>query len=113
MQDDKGEHGQPPHSRASSPGRNRFHLADRRDRIELEHTYKSVGRPGKGGPETLTALAKEADETICLDTPAALGAIGHYYRDFHQMSDAEVTDLLALGDAVNGDAADTVTRRGD
>jgi len=46
-------------------------------------------------PETLTAFAKEADETICLDMPAALGAIGHYYRDFHQMSDAEVTDLLA------------------
>ena len=46
-------------------------------------------------PETLTALAKEADETICLNMPAALGAIGHYYCDFHQMSDAEVTDLLA------------------
>ena len=46
-------------------------------------------------PETLAAFAKEADETICLDMPAALGAIGHYYRDFHQMSDAEVTDLLA------------------
>jgi len=27
--------------------------------------------------------------------PIALGAIGFYYRDFHQMSDAEVTDLLA------------------
>ena len=35
-------------------------------------------------PETLTAFAKEADETICLDMPAALAAIGHYYRDFHQ-----------------------------
>ena len=46
-------------------------------------------------PEVLTAFAKEADETICLDMPAALAAIGHYYRDFHQMSDAEVTDLLA------------------
>ena len=46
-------------------------------------------------PETLAELRKEADETICLEMPAMLGAIGFYYRDFHQMSDAEVTDLLA------------------
>ena len=46
-------------------------------------------------PQTLAELRKEADETICLEMPAMLGAIGFYYRDFHQMSDAEVTDLLA------------------
>ena len=46
-------------------------------------------------PDTLAELGKEADEAICLDTPEMLGAIGFYYRDFHQMSDAEVTDLLA------------------
>ena len=44
--------------------------------------------------DTLAALGKEADEAICLDTPPLFGAIGLYYRDFHQMSDAEVTDLL-------------------
>ena len=46
-------------------------------------------------PETLAELRKEADETVCLEIPDMLGAIGFYYRDFHQMSDAEVTDLLA------------------
>ena len=46
-------------------------------------------------PETLAALGKEADEVVCLEVPAMLGAIGFYYRDFHQMSDAEVTDILA------------------
>jgi putative phosphoribosyl transferase len=46
-------------------------------------------------PETLAELAKEADESVCLETPDMLGAIGFYYRDFHQMSDAEVTDMLA------------------
>lgn len=45
-------------------------------------------------PETLTALKDEADETVCVITPAGLGAIGYYYDDFHQMSDAEVTRLL-------------------
>ena len=45
--------------------------------------------------ETLAAFSEEADEIICLQPQMALGAIGFYYRDFHQMSDAEVTDLLA------------------
>jgi putative phosphoribosyl transferase len=46
-------------------------------------------------PDTLAALLEEADEAVCLETPTGLGAIGYYYRDFHQMSDSEVTDLLA------------------
>ena len=47
--------------------------------------------------ETLAALAGEADETVCVATPQGLGAIGYYYDDFHQMSDDEVTTLLAHG----------------
>jgi len=46
-------------------------------------------------PDTLASLREDADEAVCLETPIGLGAIGFYYRDFHQMSDAEVTDLLA------------------
>ena len=46
-------------------------------------------------PDTLASLGEEADETVCPETPIGLGAIGFYYRDFHQMSDLEVTDLLA------------------
>jgi putative phosphoribosyl transferase len=45
--------------------------------------------------ETLAALKGEADETVCVAAPEGLGAIGFYYEDFHQMSDAEVTELLA------------------
>jgi putative phosphoribosyl transferase len=45
--------------------------------------------------ETLAALAGEADETVCVEAPKGLGAIGYYYDDFHQMSDDEVTALLA------------------
>ena len=46
-------------------------------------------------PDTFTAIREEVDEAVCLETPADLGAIGYYYRDFHQMSDREVTELLA------------------
>jgi putative phosphoribosyl transferase len=46
-------------------------------------------------PDTFAALREGADEAVCLHTPVGLGAIGFYYRDFHQMGDLEVTDLLA------------------
>jgi len=46
-------------------------------------------------PDTLAAMREEVDEAVCLETPSGFGAIGYYYRDFHQMSDREVTELLA------------------
>lgn len=46
-------------------------------------------------PDTIAGLRTEADEVVCVEVPAGLGAIGFYYRDFHQVSDAEVTAILA------------------
>jgi putative phosphoribosyl transferase len=57
--------------------------------------------------DTLAELGMEADETVCLDAPQMLGAIGFCYRDFHQMSDAEVIDLLARAAPQAGDGAPT------
>ena len=45
-------------------------------------------------PDTLAELRNEADEAVCIETPPMLGAIGSYYGDFHQMTDAEVIDLM-------------------
>lgn len=45
-------------------------------------------------PDTLESLEPEVDEIICLETPRALGAIGFFYRDFRQISDDEVIDIL-------------------
>lgn len=44
--------------------------------------------------ETLEQLQGELDEVICLQTPEPFYAIGLHYRDFHQMSDEEVVELL-------------------
>jgi putative phosphoribosyl transferase len=55
-------------------------------------------------PETLAHFRKEADEAICLETPLMFDAIGFYYRDFHQMSDEEVTDLLARATELTSEA---------
>ena len=45
-------------------------------------------------PETIRQLRQEADTLICLETPENFGAIGYFYRDFRQVSDREVIDIL-------------------
>lgn len=44
--------------------------------------------------ETLMALRLECDRIVCLAEPQPLRAIGLHYRDFHQLSDAEVIAAL-------------------
>jgi len=45
--------------------------------------------------EALRELCGEADSIVCLEGYEIFGAIGAYYRDFHQISDEEVKDILA------------------
>ena len=44
---------------------------------------------------TLRELQDEADEIICLEDHENFGAIGYFYRDFRQVTDDEVIELLA------------------
>jgi putative phosphoribosyl transferase len=44
--------------------------------------------------ETVRGLAGEADEVVCLRTPAAFGAVGAWYDDFAPVFDSEVKELL-------------------
>lgn len=43
------------------------------------------------------ALRGLVDDVVCLLTPEAFFGIGEFYRDFHQLSDAEVISLLREG----------------
>jgi putative phosphoribosyl transferase len=45
-------------------------------------------------PDTLERLRPEVDEVVCLMAPGFLGAIGAFYRDFRQLDDDEVIELL-------------------
>jgi putative phosphoribosyl transferase len=42
----------------------------------------------------LRLIRQEADEVVCLETPAMLYAIGLHFRDFSQVSDEEVVATL-------------------
>ena len=44
--------------------------------------------------EAAAALAAEADDLVCLDTPEPYFAVGYWYRDFSQVGDDEVRRLL-------------------
>jgi putative phosphoribosyl transferase len=55
--------------------------------------------------ETITLLRKEVDEVVCLEMPEPFYAIGLHYRDFHQVPDEEVVELLRSLDAEGQDAA--------
>jgi len=43
---------------------------------------------------TIAELRGEADEIVCLEDNEFFGAIGAYYRDFNQVSDEAVIDIL-------------------
>ncbi|RST87920.1 phosphoribosyltransferase [Aquibium carbonis] len=45
-------------------------------------------------PETVKELRLEADLVICLTEPAQFRALSLHYRDFHQLTDEEVTQAL-------------------
>ncbi|WP_417498392.1 phosphoribosyltransferase [Maricaulis sp.] len=51
-------------------------------------------------PDMVAQLRREVDDLVCLEQPDGFGAIGMYYRDFGQVSDAEVMALL--GSAASG-----------
>ncbi len=44
--------------------------------------------------ETADEMREIVDDWVCLDTPDPFSAVGAFYRDFRQTTDAEVIDLL-------------------
>jgi len=50
-------------------------------------------------PEVLQQLASLADEEVCVLCPRHMQAVGAWYADFSQTSDAEVARLLAAANA--------------
>jgi predicted phosphoribosyltransferase len=48
-----------------------------------------------GSRTACVRLAREADDLVCLATPEPFIAVGDWYRNFAQTSDAEVRHLLA------------------
>lgn len=52
-------------------------------------------------PSILAALRVEVDEVVCIELHERLGAIGYYYADFRQVTDAEVIAAIASSPKAN------------
>jgi putative phosphoribosyl transferase len=47
-------------------------------------------------PDSAAGLRSDADELVCLEYPRWFVAVGQFYEDFRQTSDAQVTELLRV-----------------
>ncbi len=62
--------------------------------VRARRPAKLVAATGVASREALELIRGEADEVVCLETPAVLFAIGYHFRDFSQVSDDEVVATL-------------------
>lgn len=51
--------------------------------------------------DAVDELRSIADDVVCLRQPKNFMALGHHYKDFHQLSDAEVVELMQSAPAVD------------
>lgn len=63
--------------------------------LRQEQPSKIVVAVPIAAQESCRALRKQADEVICVATPAPFLGVGAWYRDFTQTSDEEVKELLS------------------
>jgi predicted phosphoribosyltransferase len=47
-----------------------------------------------GAPTTCSALAAEADEVVCVQSPELFRAVGQWYEDFSPTTDDEIRRVL-------------------
>lgn len=65
--------------------------------LRRQNVAKIVAAVPVGAPQTCAELKEAADETVCIIEPESFYAVGQYYRDFSQITDEEVRQLLASG----------------
>jgi putative phosphoribosyl transferase len=66
---------------------------------------RSVVAVPVGSPEVCEGFRARVDEVVCLMTPRWMRAVGLWYEDFEQTSDAEVRELLDQANALRKPAA--------
>ena len=62
--------------------------------LRLRETRRVVLAVPVCAAQTARLISSKTDELVCLECPPDLGAIGFWYRDFSQVPDEEVIELL-------------------
>jgi putative phosphoribosyl transferase len=67
--------------------------------LRQQHPRRVVVAVPVAALETVAALRRDADDVVCLASPAPFSSIGQWYRDFREVSDEEVCRLLGTPNA--------------
>jgi predicted phosphoribosyltransferase len=62
--------------------------------VRIHHPAQVIVAAGTAPESTCSLLSEAADEIVCGAIPSDFWAVGQSYRDFTQVSDAEVQELL-------------------
>jgi putative phosphoribosyl transferase len=62
--------------------------------VRKENPRKLIVAVPVASDEAIERLAEDADEIVCLRLPSMFWAVGQFYRQFEQVTDAEVLDIL-------------------
>lgn len=63
--------------------------------VRLRNPERLVCAVPVAARESLERVGPLADEVVCLHAPAFFGAVGAFYREFDQVSDEEVAEILS------------------
>jgi predicted phosphoribosyltransferase len=63
--------------------------------VKASGAAKVIAASPVGAPDSVAALAEDADEVVVLQTPACFGAVGEWYEDFRPTTDEDVQSILA------------------
>ncbi len=62
--------------------------------VRTEQPQKLIAAIPVGPEDTITRLAKDVDEMVCLRTPPYFSAVGQFYQRFYQVEDEEMLQIL-------------------
>lgn len=80
--------------------------------VRSRRPAKLIAATAVASSDTLQRIRREADEAVCLETPAVLYAIGYHFRDFSQVSDEDVLATLREGRRVKATTAASPSSQG-
>lgn len=66
--------------------------------LRSKETVKLICAVPVAPPDTLEKVRGYADEVVCLEAPMDFRAVGQFYVEFPQVEDAEVIEILRLGE---------------
>lgn len=62
--------------------------------VRTEQPEKLIAAMPVGPEETIRSLAEDVDEMLCLRTPPLFAAVGQFYRQFYQVEDEDMLEIL-------------------